>query len=198
MILRVGPFNYRVRFVEGYIDHEGQPCLGLCDNDTHELFISTVPGLAQQIQVIGHEYLEAWIYHFGANLKDKEDYCDLFGLALAQFVLDLTHQLHRFSQTGAGAAGEDEAEALAGVAGVAGVGVHRAASRARQRSAVRAGARHATPAEVVGGGQTGRPAPSTRPPSRPSPPDGAAAQLATLAEQLGLAVQRVHEPAGGG
>lgn len=95
MILRVGPFLYRVRFVDGYIDHEGERCLGLCDNDAHELLVSTVVSEAQQIQVISHEYMEAWLYHFGANVRDKEDYCDLFGMAMTQFVLDLTRQLQQ-------------------------------------------------------------------------------------------------------
>ncbi|MFA9477612.1 hypothetical protein ACERK3_04815 [Phycisphaerales bacterium AB-hyl4] len=58
MILRVGPFLYRVRFVDGYIDHEGEPCLGLCDNDAHELLVSTTVNEAQQIQVICLEYME--------------------------------------------------------------------------------------------------------------------------------------------
>lgn len=93
MNLRVGPYLYRVRFVHGYIEHEGQPCLGLCDNDQHELLISDQISEAQQIQVIGHEYMEAWLYHFGQNLKDKEDYCDLFGIAMAQLVMDLVHQM---------------------------------------------------------------------------------------------------------
>ncbi|MFA9477611.1 hypothetical protein ACERK3_04810 [Phycisphaerales bacterium AB-hyl4] len=95
MILRVGPFLYRVRFVDSYIEHEGEKCLGLCDNDAHELLVSTVVTEAQQIQVISHEYMEAWLFHFGENVADKEDYCDLFGMAMTQFVLDLTRQLQQ-------------------------------------------------------------------------------------------------------
>ena len=68
----------------------GKKLLGLCDNERHELLISDQASTAQQIQTVCHEYLEAWIYHFGQKLndQDKEIYCDLFGLAMTQFVLD--------------------------------------------------------------------------------------------------------------
>jgi hypothetical protein len=93
MEFRVGPYLYAVRPVAGYIDHQGQRCLGLCDNERHELLISDQASPAQQIQVACHEYMEAWVYHFGANLTDKEDYCDLFGLAMTQFIMDLIRDL---------------------------------------------------------------------------------------------------------
>ena len=88
MNFRVGPYVYKVRQVEGLIPHEGQYCLGLCDNERHELLISDQASAAQQVQVVCHEYLEAWVYHFGQKIEDKEDYCDLFGMAMTQFVLD--------------------------------------------------------------------------------------------------------------
>ncbi|MFP4145731.1 MAG: hypothetical protein ACLFV3_11370 [Phycisphaeraceae bacterium] len=110
MHLRVGPYVYRVHFVPGHIRHEGENCLGLCDNEKHEIYVSTEGSLAQQIQVVGHEYMEAWLYHFGQNLADKEDYCDLFGLAMTQFVLDLIRQLRE----DAAAAPPGWADALAG------------------------------------------------------------------------------------
>jgi hypothetical protein len=98
MNFRVGPYLYRVRSVEGYIEHEGESCLGLCDNERHELLISDQASETQQVQVLCHEYIEAWLYHFGQKLprlkeQDKEAYCDLFGLAMTQFVLDLMHTL---------------------------------------------------------------------------------------------------------
>ncbi len=93
MNLRVGPYVYRVRQVHGLIDHEGEACLGLCDNQLHELLVSDQASTAQQIQVLCHEYIEAWIHHFGQNLDDKEDYCDLFGLAMTQFVMDYTRSV---------------------------------------------------------------------------------------------------------
>lgn len=92
MNCRVGPFDYRVRFVDGYIRFEGDDCLGLCDNDRHELLVSDRVGPAQQLQVLCHEYMEAWLYHFGRNPRDKEDWCDLFGLAMTQFVMDLARR----------------------------------------------------------------------------------------------------------
>lgn len=123
MTLRVGPYLYRVRFVDGLIDHEGQPCVGLCDNDGKVIYVSTTPCEAEQIQTICHEYMEAWIYHFGQRgdpsattsapsaagdlLADpgKEAWCDLFGLAMTQFVLDWMHQLRTFAGDAHPAAG---------------------------------------------------------------------------------------------
>jgi len=89
----VGPYDYSVRVVAGYIVHEGENCLGLCDNEKHEILISDQASPAQQIQVACHEYMEAWVYHFGANLVDKEDYCDLFGLAMTQFLMDFMRDI---------------------------------------------------------------------------------------------------------
>lgn len=91
MQMRVGPFVYRIETVQGYIEHEGNQCLGLCDYDRQILFVSDVGSEAQQVQVLCHEYIEAWLHHFGGNLKDlpeKEQLCDLFGLAMTQFALD--------------------------------------------------------------------------------------------------------------
>ncbi|MEM9916193.1 MAG: hypothetical protein AAF911_14660 [Planctomycetota bacterium] len=93
MLLRVGPFVYRVEKVAGYVQHEGEDCLGLCDNDEHVLWLSERCSTAQQIQVLCHEYMEAWLYHFGQGVSDKEDWCDLFGLAMTQFVMDLMQTL---------------------------------------------------------------------------------------------------------
>lgn len=104
MEFRVGPYVYTVRQVAGYIDHEGESCLGLCDNHRHELLISDQASPAQQLQVLCHEFMEAWVYHFGANLSDKEDYCDLFGLAMTQFVLDLVADMQPMFKPDAAAA----------------------------------------------------------------------------------------------
>ncbi|MCC7406622.1 MAG: hypothetical protein IT442_01025 [Phycisphaeraceae bacterium] len=93
MNLRVGPFVYRVRFVEELIEHEGRRCLGLCDNDAHVILVARHGSEAQQVQVVCHEYMEAWVYHFGQGMTDKEAMCDLFGMAMTQFTLDLMHQM---------------------------------------------------------------------------------------------------------
>jgi hypothetical protein len=66
------PFVYRVQVVEGYIRFEGDDCLGLCDNEAHEVLVSDHCYLAQQMQVICQEYMEAWIYHFGQGEMEKE------------------------------------------------------------------------------------------------------------------------------
>jgi len=101
MKLRVGPYLYHVRVVPGYIRHDGRDCLGLCDNEAHELLISDVPSAAQRVQVVCHEYLEAWIYHFGHDLIDhpaKEAICDLMGMAMTQFTLDFIHTIRQMDR----------------------------------------------------------------------------------------------------
>lgn len=100
MNLRVGPFVYRVQFVEGLIEHEGRQCLGLCDNDAHVILVARHGNEAQQIQVVCHEYMEAWVYHFGQGMTDKEAMCDLFGMAMTQFTLDLMHQMRCWAAPG--------------------------------------------------------------------------------------------------
>ena len=94
MNLRVGPYVYRVEYVPDYIEHEGRACLGLCDNERHVLYVAAVASEAQQIQVLCHEYMEAWLYHFGPDLpqRAKERLCDVCGLAMTQFALDFVHQ----------------------------------------------------------------------------------------------------------
>ena len=114
MHLRVGPFIYRVEKVAGYVEFEGEDCLGLCDNDTQVLYVSQRCSTAQQIQVLCHEYMEAWIYNFGQGELDKEAWCDLFGLAMTQFVMDLMQTLREqgsslWDQGGAGADATGEA-----------------------------------------------------------------------------------------
>ena len=95
MILRVGPYLYRIEQVRGYIEHAGKKCLGLCDHHRHVLLVSDVATEAQQVQVVCHEYIEAWLHHFGkelTRLPGKEALCDLFGMAMTQFALDFIHE----------------------------------------------------------------------------------------------------------
>jgi len=95
MIMRVGPYLYRVQSVHGYIHHKGRKCLGLSDNDRHVLLVSDAASEAQQVQIVCHEYVEAWLHHFGGELKDmpcKEAVCDLMGMAMTQFALDFIRQ----------------------------------------------------------------------------------------------------------
>ncbi|MEX0653111.1 MAG: hypothetical protein WD534_14375 [Phycisphaeraceae bacterium] len=179
MILRVGPFLYRVRFVDGYIDHEGEKCLGLCDNDAHELLVSTVVSEAQQIQVISHEYMEAWLYHFGASVTDKEDYCDLFGMAMTQFVLDLTRQLRIFAgeaAEGAVEADADPADALVSTAST---------------SASQAPADVDTMLRCLGEAARASDTANREAPATPSP--RVATKLARQAARVGLRVRDVYE-----
>ncbi|MEM6553786.1 MAG: hypothetical protein AAF750_16835 [Planctomycetota bacterium] len=89
MRFRVGPFEYRLELVEDDIRFEGEVCLGLCDNTAQVLYVSAACSPTQRLQVLCHEYMEAWWYHFGQTASDKEGWCDLFGLAMTQFVQDL-------------------------------------------------------------------------------------------------------------
>lgn len=192
MILRVGAFLYRVKFVEGYIDYQGQRCLGLCDNDAHEITVSTVPGLAQQVQVICHEYMEAWLFHFGQGVNGKEDYCDLFGMAMAQFVLDLTHQLHAFASKEGGQqvdltaihqmgqqVQDDSDGRQTGATKVAGAGLHAWQLGRRGEARLREPSRSAA---VSGKQRDAR--------------QGIATKLASQAAKAGLSVARVYDPCG--
>ena len=98
MILRVGPYLYRVQSVRGYVRHKGRKCLGLCDNDRHVLLVSDAASEAQRVQIVCHEYVEAWLHHFGGELKTipgKEALCDLFGIAMTQFAMDFIHQVRQ-------------------------------------------------------------------------------------------------------
>ena len=88
MDFKVGPYTYRVTMARGYLGLDGQRCLGLCDHERHLLEVSDQCSPAQRVQVICHEYMEAWLYHFGHAGMDKEAYCDLFGLAMTQFAMD--------------------------------------------------------------------------------------------------------------
>ncbi len=88
MDFKVGPYIYRVTMARGYLELDGQRCLGLCDHEQHALEVSDQCSPAQRVQVICHEYMEAWLYHFGHAGMDKEAYCDLFGLAMTQFAMD--------------------------------------------------------------------------------------------------------------
>lgn len=103
MQFRVGPFTYRLIVTSGDIDFEGEPCLGLCDNESHQMFISDRCRGPQRLQVLCHEYMEAWLYHFGQGIQSgeapaKEAWCDLFGLAMAQFVGDLLKAVNQNDQ----------------------------------------------------------------------------------------------------
>jgi len=86
MHVSVGPLVYSVHLVAGYVRHEGEDCLGLCDNEAQRLYVSDRTTAAQRVAVFCHEYMEAWLYHFGGEEKSKEGYCDVFGLAMTQFV----------------------------------------------------------------------------------------------------------------
>ena len=91
MKVRVGPHEYRVRRVRGGIELAGEPCLGLCDHDAQELLVDATLPPSQQVQVLAHEVMEAWVYHFGWPGQDKEAGCDLFGQAVTQLMIDLGH-----------------------------------------------------------------------------------------------------------
>jgi hypothetical protein len=93
MNVNVGPFEYRIRLVHGYVQHEGQACLGLCDNVRQEILLSDVPPEAQRLQVFFHELMHAWWYHFGPDAGDEEAIADLVGIAMTDFLLQARRAL---------------------------------------------------------------------------------------------------------
>lgn len=89
MALNVGPFAYRVRFVDGEIvDETGEACAALCDYLKQELLVSTELPPDQQFQAIMHELHHAWERHFPVG-DDEERRCDLFGNIVLQLHKDL-------------------------------------------------------------------------------------------------------------
>ncbi len=93
MKVNVGPFEYRIRLVHGYVRHEGQDCLGLCDNVRQEILLSDVPPENQRLQVFFHELMHAWWYHFGPDAGDEEAIADLVGIAMTDFLLQARRTL---------------------------------------------------------------------------------------------------------
>ena len=93
MHIHVGPFRYRVRLVHGHIEHEGEPCFGLCDNVRQEIRISDVLPERQRLQVFFHELMHAWWYHFDVDPTDQEAVVDLVGVAMTDFVTQALRQL---------------------------------------------------------------------------------------------------------
>ena len=194
MMLRVGPFLYRVRFVQRELWLDGERCLGICDNETHEIFVASHLSFAQQVQVICHEYMEAWLYHFGpagggrgrpdepggaaGAHGQKEAYCDVFGMAMAQFVMDLIHQFDQLGRTAAGTAMGAGAAAPgpSGAPSAAACEDHHGPARDWQTPAAATG--HASASAGTG---------------EQSP---VAAKLARAAARAGLRVTDVHEPSG--
>lgn len=95
MFVNVGPFRYKVVLVHGHIDHEGEDCLGLCDNIRQKILISDIPPERQRLQVFFHELMHAWWYHFDVNPADQEAVVDLVGIAMTDFVLQALKKLDR-------------------------------------------------------------------------------------------------------
>ena len=95
MNIRVGPFDYAVRLVRGHIDHDGEPCYGLCDHVRQEILLSDVPPPRQRLQVFFHELMHAWWYHFHTDAGDEEAVADLVGVAMTDFMLQATAVLRQ-------------------------------------------------------------------------------------------------------
>lgn len=110
MFVHVGPFRYGVRLVHGHIEHEGEPCFGLCDNIRQEILISDVPPERQRLQVFFHELMHAWWYHFDVDSGDQEAVVDLVGIAMTDFVTQALRKLDRAELRRALAPTADSAE----------------------------------------------------------------------------------------
>jgi hypothetical protein len=93
----VGPFEYRVQLFEGLIDHDGQPCFGLCDNVQQRIYISDVPPPPQRMRILIHEIMHGWWFHFGPDRVDEESIVDLVGLAMTELITELWRGGDRWS-----------------------------------------------------------------------------------------------------
>lgn len=86
MRIRVGPFEYAVELVAGYIHHEGQRCYGLCDNHRQRILLSDLLNRPQRLRVLIHELMHAWMYHFGHDAGDEESLAELVSVAMTELI----------------------------------------------------------------------------------------------------------------
>jgi hypothetical protein len=92
MDLHIGPLVYSVYLWSGYIPHEGQPCLGLCDHDRQCVLISDHAKNERRLQVLCHEAWHIWRHHFGSQCSTAEGEADLVGMMFVQLMKDLHGQ----------------------------------------------------------------------------------------------------------
>lgn len=96
MELEVGPFTYRVRLVSGTIEHEGEPCFGLCDHLSRTILIADALDPDQRLHVLLHELFHAWQRHCPVALNEEESVADLVALSMTRLTLQLKADPHLF------------------------------------------------------------------------------------------------------
>jgi hypothetical protein len=89
MDLHIGPLVYRVYLWPGFIQHEGEQCLGLCDHDRQYVLISDTVNDDRRMQVLCHEAWHTWRHHFASQCSTPEGEADLVGMMFVQLMKDL-------------------------------------------------------------------------------------------------------------
>lgn len=89
MRVQVGPWEYRVRLVRGYVQYQGEPCFGLCDHLKREILIADVLDRSQRLHVFVHELVHAWWHYCPGDVKDEEAVADLMALAMSRVLIQV-------------------------------------------------------------------------------------------------------------
>lgn len=102
MQIAIGPMTYDVCLVEDWIDHEGEPCLGLCDHVAQRILISKRSQPDRRVNVFFHELAHAWqrVFNVGDVTLDEERMADVIGLAMADLKPATLGRVIRFVATG--------------------------------------------------------------------------------------------------
>lgn len=102
MRIFVGPFSYNVELVRGLIQHEGEPCLGLCDDIRQWIGVSDEPPPEQRISIFWHELAHAWQRWLKVHdlPLDEEAFANLIGLAMPSIDLGTMHRVKHYLVTG--------------------------------------------------------------------------------------------------
>lgn len=89
MQVQVGPCDYQVQLVRGYVPYRGEPCLGLCDHMARKILIADVLDRPQRLHVFLHEMLHAWWRHEPGRVDDEQAVADLMATAMRRLLMDV-------------------------------------------------------------------------------------------------------------
>lgn len=87
MDIDVGALTYRVELVRGYVQHRGEPCVGLCDHLQRRILIADVLDRSQRLHVFLHELMHAWWHVQPGRIDDEEAVADLVATAMTRLLL---------------------------------------------------------------------------------------------------------------
>lgn len=92
MQVQVGPWEYQVKLVRGYVQYQGEPCFGLCDHLKRQILIADVLDRGQRLHVLVHELVHAWWHYCPGNVADEEAVADLVALAMSRLLMQVVDQ----------------------------------------------------------------------------------------------------------